>query len=140
MFKEIVSQLAFSPATVGRLSEYAKKVKQKQRISGWVTFLFALLLLIHIVFPLFGASPAATPTQNDLVAGGVATTKIQMDSATRFHYYQSKNLTFSNYPKPAMRSHNSTMSLDSFLTALPTSGVIQCLESLTPSTFDRPKQ
>jgi hypothetical protein len=79
MFKEIVSQLAFSPATVGRLSEYAKKVKQKQRISGWVTFLFALLLLIHIVFPLFGASPAATPTQNDLVAGGVATTEIALN-------------------------------------------------------------
>lgn len=71
MFREIVSQLSFSPATVERLSAYAHTIKQRQRTSSWSLLVLSLLLIIQVIITI---APPHTPqlaTKNDLIPGGI---------------------------------------------------------------------
>ncbi len=70
MFKEIVSQLSFSPATVERLSAYASSVKREQYISGWASIVLCFVLLIHLITLSLPPSAPYVASNNDLVTGG----------------------------------------------------------------------
>lgn len=72
MFKEIVSQLSFSPAMVERLSTYTHRVRQKQRMSGWSLTVLTILFFAQIVVialpppsPITGQEPQ---NSNDFVS------------------------------------------------------------------------
>lgn len=60
MFKEIVSQLAFSPVMVERLSAYAGILKRRQRISGWACVILAVLVAVQIIVVALPPHSAAT--------------------------------------------------------------------------------
>ena len=70
MFKEIVSQLSFSPATVERLSAYASNVKREQYISGWASIVLCFVLLIHLITLFLPPSTSYVASSNDLITGG----------------------------------------------------------------------
>ena len=61
MFKEIVSQISFSPAMVEQLSVYARTIKQRRRISGWSLIIVGALLVLQIVATI--VPPPTDPTQ-----------------------------------------------------------------------------
>lgn len=60
MFKEIVSQISFSPAMIDRLSAYAQVLKRRQYISGWSLVIVAALFVAQTTIALLPA-PAITP-------------------------------------------------------------------------------
>lgn len=67
MFKKVVSQLSFSPATVERVADYARSVRQRQRLHGWAIvalIVFGVVYGITLAFPPeTAADPAHTPEQ-----------------------------------------------------------------------------
>jgi hypothetical protein len=71
MFKKIVSQLSFSPALVGQLSFYAKRLKKEQttRRLGLVFVALALVVQSLVVFQAPQAANAANA--NDMIPGGL---------------------------------------------------------------------
>jgi hypothetical protein len=73
MFKKIVSQLSFSPALVGQLSFYAKRLKKEQatRRLGLVFVALALVVQSLVVFQPPEAANAANAS--DMIPGGLGT-------------------------------------------------------------------
>ena len=71
MFKKIVSNLSFSPALVGQLGFYAKRLKKEEttRRLGLVFVALALVVQSLVVFQPPESANAASP--NDLVPGGL---------------------------------------------------------------------
>jgi hypothetical protein len=71
MFKKIVSQLSFSPALVGQLSFYAKRLKKEQttRRLGLVFVALALVVQSLVVFQPPQSANAANPS--DMIPGGL---------------------------------------------------------------------
>lgn len=71
MFKKIVSQLSFSPALVGQLSFYAKRLRKEQttRRMGLVFVALALVVQSLVVFQAPEPSNAASST--DFIPGGM---------------------------------------------------------------------
>ncbi|MGK2896773.1 MAG: hypothetical protein ACSLEY_04220 [Candidatus Saccharimonadales bacterium] len=72
MFRKIVSNLAFSPALVGQLSFYAKRLRREQvtRRLGLIFTAFALIVQSFAVFQPPEAANASSPA--DFVSGGVS--------------------------------------------------------------------
>lgn len=73
MFKKIVSQLSFSPALVGQLGFYAKRLRKEQatRRLGLVFVALALVVQSLVVFQPPEAANASSA--NDFVVGGLGT-------------------------------------------------------------------
>lgn len=71
MFKKIVSQLSFSPALVGQLGFYAKRLRKEQvtRRLGLVFTALALVVQSLVVFQ--APEPANAANANDMVVGGL---------------------------------------------------------------------
>ena len=71
MFRKIVSQLSFSPALVGQLSFYAKRLKKEQatRRLGLVFVALALVVQSLVVFQAPQSANAANA--NDMIPGGL---------------------------------------------------------------------
>lgn len=71
MFRDIVSRLSFSPALVGQLSFYAKRLRQEQftRRLGLIFTVLALLVQSLAVFQ--APEPANAASSSDFVYGGV---------------------------------------------------------------------
>ena len=71
MFRKIVSQLSFSPALVGQLSFYAKRLRKEQatRRLGLIFVAMALVVQSLVVFQAPEAANASS--SNDFVPGGL---------------------------------------------------------------------
>lgn len=71
MFRKIVSQLSFSPALVGQLSFYAKRLKKEQvtRRAGLIFVALALVVQSLVVFQ--APEPANAASSNDFIPGGL---------------------------------------------------------------------
>lgn len=71
MFRKIVSNLSFSPALVGQLGFYAKRLKKEEatRRLGLVFVMLALVVQSLVVFQ--PPESANASSQNDFVAGGL---------------------------------------------------------------------
>lgn len=71
MFKKIVSQLSFSPALVGQLSFYAKRLRKEEatRRLGLVFVVLALIVQSLVVFQPPESANAANPS--DMIIGGL---------------------------------------------------------------------
>lgn len=71
MFKKIVSQLSFSPALVGQLGFYAKRLRKEQttRRLGLVFVALALVVQSMVVFQ--PPEPANAASNNDFIVGGL---------------------------------------------------------------------
>lgn len=72
MFKKVVSQVTFSPATVQQLAQYATDTRKRQRLHGWAIVALALLIVTCGIVALLPQHHTTTPTANDLVTGGVS--------------------------------------------------------------------
>lgn len=73
MFRNIVSRLSFSPALVGQLSFYAKRL-QKEQFTRRLGLIFTALALVVQSLVVFQApEPANAASHNDFVYGGVKT-------------------------------------------------------------------
>ena len=75
MFKEIVSQISFSPAMVERLSTYARAIKRRQRISKWAIVVLSILLSLQLIVVALPPQPEATDattTTNTLSDGFIS--------------------------------------------------------------------
>lgn len=72
MFKKIISQLSLSPATVERLGEYAKEVRQQQHLMGWAAIILWCLVTASIFVFVLPLSLSSSQTTNDLVPGGLS--------------------------------------------------------------------
>lgn len=73
MFKKIVSQLSFSPALVGQLSFYAKRLR-KEQVTRRLGLVFVALALVVQSLTVFQApEPANASNNNDFVIGGLGT-------------------------------------------------------------------
>lgn len=71
MFKKIVSSLPFSPALIGQLGFYAKRLK-KEEITRRLAFVFiALTLLVQSIAILQPTESANASSANDMITGGV---------------------------------------------------------------------
>ncbi|HYG84233.1 MAG TPA: hypothetical protein VD907_05115 [Verrucomicrobiae bacterium] len=73
MFQKIVSNLPFSPALIGQLGFYARRLRQEQatRKVGFVFMILALLIQSLTVFSPPESANAASPS--DLIRGGIRT-------------------------------------------------------------------
>ena len=73
MFRKIVSNLAFSPALVGQLGFYAKRLK-KEEATRRVGLIFTALALIVQSFAVFSPpEPVNASSPSDFIPGGVST-------------------------------------------------------------------
>lgn len=72
MFRKLISNIAFSPALVGQLGFYAKRLKNEEatRKIGLVFTVLALVVQSFVVFS--PPIPANAASSNDLVKGGVS--------------------------------------------------------------------
>ncbi len=73
MFKKIVSQLAFSPALVGQLSFYAKRLKKEQATRRLGLIFVALALVVQSLVVFQAPESANAANNNDFVPGGLGT-------------------------------------------------------------------
>lgn len=71
MFRKIVSNLAFSPALVGQLSFYAKRLKKEQATRRLGLIFVALALVVQGLVVFQAPESANASNDNDLVAGGL---------------------------------------------------------------------
>jgi len=73
MFKRIVSNLAFSPALIGQLSFYAKRLK-KEEATRQLSVIFIILALIVQSLAVFQPAESANASNpSDMVSGGLGT-------------------------------------------------------------------
>lgn len=73
MFKKIVSQLSFSPALVGQLSFYAKRLRKEQTTRRLGLVFVALALVVQSLVVFQAPEPANASNNNDFVIGGLGT-------------------------------------------------------------------
>lgn len=73
MFKKIVSQLSFSPALVGQLSFYAKRLRKEQATRRLGLVFVALALVVQSLVVFQGPEPANAANNNDMIIGGLGT-------------------------------------------------------------------
>jgi hypothetical protein len=72
MFKKIVSNLPFSPALIGQLGFYAKRLR-KEEVTRRLAFVFIALTLIVQSLAVFQPTESANASNaNDMVTGGVS--------------------------------------------------------------------
>lgn len=71
MFKKIVSQLSFSPALVGQLGFYAKRLKKEQTTRRLGLIFVALALVVQSLVVFQAPEPANASSNNDMVVGGL---------------------------------------------------------------------
>lgn len=72
MFRKLISNLAFSPALVGQLGFYAKRLK-KEEATRRIGLIFTALALVMQSFAVFSPPEAANASStNDFVSGGVS--------------------------------------------------------------------
>jgi len=71
MFKKIVSQLSFSPALVGQLSFYAKRLKKEQTTRRLGLVFVALALVVQSLVVFQPPESANASNNNDFVPGGL---------------------------------------------------------------------
>jgi len=84
MFRKIVSNLAFSPALVGQLGFYAKRLR-KEETTRRVGLIFTALALVIQSFAVFSPPESANASSNsDFVPGGVK-------SVTEYMTYYDRN-------------------------------------------------
>ena len=71
MFRKLVSNLAFSPALVGQLGFYAKRLRKEESVRrlGLIFTAFALVVQFFAVFQ--ALEPATAADATDMVYGGV---------------------------------------------------------------------
>lgn len=70
MFKKIVSELSFSPASVGALSAYASRLQKERSLRGITLLVLAALVVGQLLICLFPSVPPYRSTPNDLMPGG----------------------------------------------------------------------
>lgn len=80
MFKKIVSQISFSPATVERLSDYATKTRNQQRLMGGAAAALWCLVVIGALVHIFTPHTTASPTANDLISGGATSVSVALSA------------------------------------------------------------
>lgn len=85
MFKKIVSQLSFSPALVGQLGFYAKRLRKEQATRRLGLIFVALALVVQSLVVFQAPEPANAASANDMVKGGLGT---------------GSNLSINNFLKP----------------------------------------
>lgn len=73
MFKKIVSQLSFSPALVGQLGFYAKRLRKEQATRRIGLIFVALALVVQSLVVFQAPEPANASNNNDMVIGGLGT-------------------------------------------------------------------
>lgn len=71
MFKKIVSQLSFSPALVGQLSFYAKRLRKEQVTRRLGLVFVALALVVQSLAVFQGPEPANAANNGDFIVGGL---------------------------------------------------------------------
>ncbi len=87
MFRKLVSNVSFSPALVGQLSFYARRLRQEEAIRR-LGLIFTVLALVVQSFAVFSApEPANAASSNDMVYGGIKS----RDDMLR-HYDKDKKL------------------------------------------------
>jgi uncharacterized repeat protein (TIGR01451 family) len=73
MFKKIVSQLSFSPALVGQLGFYAKRLRKEQVTRRLGVVFVALALVVQSLVVFQAPEPANASNNNDFIIGGLGT-------------------------------------------------------------------
>lgn len=73
MFKKIVSQLSFSPALVGQLGFYAKRLRKEQATRRLGLVFVALALVVQGLVVFQAPEPANASNNNDFIPGGLGT-------------------------------------------------------------------
>lgn len=73
MFKKIVSQLSFSPALVGQLGFYAKRLKKEQTTRRLGLIFVALALVVQSLVVFQAPEAANASSTNDFIPGGLGT-------------------------------------------------------------------
>ncbi len=71
MFKKIVSQLSFSPALVGQLGFYAKRLRKEQTTRRLGLIFVALALVVQSLVVFQPPEPANAASNNDFIVGGL---------------------------------------------------------------------
>lgn len=71
MFKKIVSQLSFSPALVGQLGFYARRLRKEQATRRLGLIFVALALVVQSLVVFQAPEPANASSNNDFIVGGL---------------------------------------------------------------------
>ena len=71
MFKKIVSQLSFSPALVGQLGFYARRLRKEQATRRLGLVFVALALVVQSLVVFQAPEPANASSNNDFIVGGL---------------------------------------------------------------------
>ena len=71
MFKKIVSQLSFSPALVGQLGFYARRLRKEQTTRRLGLIFVALALVVQSLVVFQAPEPANASNEGDMITGGL---------------------------------------------------------------------
>src|SRR6218665_1576419 len=71
MFKKIVSQLSFSPALVGQLGFYARRLRREQATRRLGLIFVALALVVQSLVVFQPPEAANASSNNDFIVGGL---------------------------------------------------------------------
>lgn len=89
MFKKIVSNISFSPALVGQLGFYAKRLRQEESVRRTGLIFTALALVVQSFAVFSPVEPVNAASNNDFIRGGISTKS--MTPITDFLSYYDKN-------------------------------------------------
>lgn len=112
MFRKLVSNLAFSPALVGQLGFYAKRLR-KEETTRRIGLIFTALALVVQSFSVFSPPESANAANgNDMISGGVTTKEALLgnyDSNTNNlkDFYTSLGITRAEIAATTVSSINS---------------------------------
>jgi len=71
MFKKIVSQLSFSPALVGQLAFYARRLRKEEATRRLGLIFVALALVVQSLVVFQAPEPANASNPGDMIPGGL---------------------------------------------------------------------
>ena len=87
MFKQIVSNLSFSPAAATQLTYYWRRLRREQLTRQLAMFMAIGLMGVQVMTIVAPADPATAASSNDIIYGGIATKHPQ---ATMLGIYDNK--------------------------------------------------
>lgn len=98
MFRKLVSNISFSPALVGQLGFYAKRLRKEEAVRR-IGLIFTALALVVQYFAVFAPPESANASSgNDMITGGVTSIKQVLSAYDRNHnntkdFYNSLGIT-----------------------------------------------
>ncbi len=108
MFRKLVSNLPFSPALVGQISFYSKRLRKEETTRRIGLFMTALALIVQSFTVFVPATSANTSHESDLIKGGVSSMSELLDRYDNPNYDYKKIMTYAGITRSEIANAKKT--------------------------------